>query len=647
MKKGQVTIYIILGIVILAVIGAIFAFRSQLLSSTFNRQEQNLNLLPIEIRPVKENINSCVYETAKEGIILIGQQGGYYKIPKDDLPRSIINPYSNSLELFKENEVAYWYYMESNGIEKLNVPSKEDIEKEIGSYVNDNLQDCLENLTNFEDNGYIIKEEGNVDSKVTIGPENVDVDVKYNVDVTYKGVNRKLNEHFAKIDIKLGRIYDSAKDIIDQEMKDSFFENKTLDYLTIYDEIPYYGQSLDCSPRVWFKQDVDNNIKNILKYNLDGIKVKGSDNQNFDVFYDWNVNGNFDTLDVDFRYDENWPLETKINGGDNVLKESSLTGNSLGVKAILSIFCLNNYQFIYDIKYPILISITDNNAFNNEGFTFQYATQTVIEKNQPRQNKIALDNLKDTSLKICENKQYKSTVRLLDEETGSEINGNVKFSCGGAICDYGDEKEIKLPPCINAAITGNSEGYDDNSVIVNTNSEGEINIDLKKKYNLDLDVKVFDNGAIRDLRSDENYAIQFIDEEDEFIISASKDNKEIELIKGDYFVKAYLLRDSNIQLQNKTVEYCADIPRGGILGVMGLKSKKCFKSEIAGFKLSQAVIGGEEFSFIINDEIKTASRIRIYLIMNKVPATIDDLSQIYDLIRRNKDNPDFKYPEIT
>src|SRR3989338_3827811 len=538
MKKGQVTIYIIIGIVILAVIVAVFAFRSQLLASTFNRQQQNLNLLPIEIRPVKENINSGVYETAKQGIILVGQQGGYYNIPKDELPRSIINPFSNSLEILRgdevaywyyttsngiekitipskediekeiqyyindnlqdclenltnfedkgyeinedgiveskvtigpENvdvdvkydvEVAYWYYTTSNGIEKITIPSKEDIEKEIQYYINDNLQDCLENLTNFEDNGYEINEDGIVESKVTIGPENVDVDVKYDVEVNYKGVSRKLDEHFAKIDVRLGMIYDAARDIVDEELKNSFFENKTLNYLTIYDEIPYYGQSLDCSPKVWFKEDVDNNIKN-------------------------------------------------------------------------------------DIKYPMLTSLTDNNAFDNEGFIFQYANQVVIEKNQARKNNYDLESLKDTSIRICENKQYKTLVRILDDESGNELDGNVKFGCGGAICDYGGERDIRLPPCINAEIIGTSEGYADNSVIANTNGEGEITIDLKRKYELNLKIKIIDNGIIRDLRNDENYATQFINEEDGYATSSSKENNNLELIKGDYFIKAYLLRNVN------------------------------------------------------------------------------------------------------
>ena len=647
MKKGQVTIYIIIGIVILAVIVAVFAFRSQLLASTFNRQQQNLNLLPIEIRPVKENINSCVYETAKQGIILVGQQGGYYNIPKDELPRSIINPFSNSLEILRGDEVAYWYYTTSNGIEKITIPSKEDIEKEIQYYINDNLQDCLENLTNFEDNGYEINEDGIVESKVTIGPENVDVDVKYDVEVNYKGVSRKLDEHFAKIDVRLGMIYDAARDIVDEELKNSFFENKTLNYLTIYDEIPYYGQSLDCSPKVWFKEDVDNNIKNVLKYNLDGIKVKGSNNQNFDQFYDWDVNGNFNSFDVNFRYDERWPLETKINGGENILKEDSLTGSNIAVKTILSIFCLNNYQFIYAIKYPMLTSLTDNNAFDNEGFIFQYANQVVIEKNQARKNNYDLESLKDTSIRICENKQYKTLVRILDDESGNELDGNVKFGCGGAICDYGGERDIRLPPCINAEIIGTSEGYADNSVIANTNGEGEITIDLKRKYELNLKIKIIDNGIIRDLRNDENYATQFINEEDGYATSSSKENNNLELIKGDYFIKAYLLRNVNdLELQNKTVEYCTDVPKGGIFGLIGLKSKKCFKSEIAGFKLSQAIVGGEEFPFTVGNEINNANEIIIYLVMNKVPATLDDLQQIYDLIRRNKDNSDFRYPEM-
>jgi len=64
MKKGQVTIFIILAILIVGVVIGYFVLRGQV-------SDDNV---PEDLRPVYDYYISCLEDRAKEGIALLGEQ---------------------------------------------------------------------------------------------------------------------------------------------------------------------------------------------------------------------------------------------------------------------------------------------------------------------------------------------------------------------------------------------------------------------------------------------------------------------------------------------------------------------------------------------------------------------------------------------
>ncbi|NCN22546.1 hypothetical protein GW934_03595, partial [Candidatus Falkowbacteria bacterium] len=155
-KRGQVTVFIILGIVVLVAIALVFMFRSELVSQDFE-SEMNSIIVPQQLVPVKQYFDACLIDVAEEGIMVLGEQGGYIKIPEDITPRFDNNIYSNSLELSKGSDVAYWFYESANGIEEEQIPTKKDMELQLEEYISNNFQRCFYFVDDFEDEGFEIE----------------------------------------------------------------------------------------------------------------------------------------------------------------------------------------------------------------------------------------------------------------------------------------------------------------------------------------------------------------------------------------------------------------------------------------------------------------------------------------------------------
>lgn len=111
-KKGQLTIFVIIAILVVFVIVGYFFIRDDSLKESY---------VSDEIRPVYDVVLDCARGVSEESIVVIGESGGYFVLPNN----------SNSFN------IAYYFY-EGEGF----MPSVEDIESEIESYVESMLFFC-------------------------------------------------------------------------------------------------------------------------------------------------------------------------------------------------------------------------------------------------------------------------------------------------------------------------------------------------------------------------------------------------------------------------------------------------------------------------------------------------------------------------
>src|SRR3989344_1905776 len=76
-KRGQITIFIIIGIIFLVFILLFSWLRFSTLKETFTAQKVEVSFSA----PVLNYIQSCLDKTAEEAVFFIAEHGGYYELP--------------------------------------------------------------------------------------------------------------------------------------------------------------------------------------------------------------------------------------------------------------------------------------------------------------------------------------------------------------------------------------------------------------------------------------------------------------------------------------------------------------------------------------------------------------------------------------
>ena len=191
-KKGQITIFIILAIVILISGSLFFYFRS----GSTNKEVQIEKLIKNSVNslPIKIFTESCLKEILDNGINLVSKQGGYYNTP----------PLSTN---YLENRVAYFYYLEQNF-----VPPIDKIGAEISKYVTDNLNHCLNDFNTFKEQG--IKVEWKIKNiSVKITDENVILSADLPIKIVDNGAENTISDFLVTINKKLKVFYDVSNEL--------------------------------------------------------------------------------------------------------------------------------------------------------------------------------------------------------------------------------------------------------------------------------------------------------------------------------------------------------------------------------------------------------------------------------------------------
>lgn len=199
-KKAQVTIFIIIAIVLIgAGIIALFVTKGGGFSRVDNEYFNQPSIKP-QVDSITEAAKICIENTADDSLELIGLQGGYYKQPE------------NAFEV-KDIFVPYYYYEGS-----ISMPTKNDVQKELASFVDSNLLSCFDKL-NFQNFNLEYK---NPKTSVLINQNEVrfDVDMMLTIQREGKRTIVDMNNIPVKRTSALYDILDVAKYITDSQRVD-------------------------------------------------------------------------------------------------------------------------------------------------------------------------------------------------------------------------------------------------------------------------------------------------------------------------------------------------------------------------------------------------------------------------------------------
>jgi len=183
-KRGQVSIFIILAIIIVIAIVIAIIIRLNFFPN---------NQVHPEVQPIHDFIDNCLEETGEYGVYFIGQTGGYFITP----------------ELSIDDGTAIYFDQENY------MPSKELIESELSNYIEGMIDLCIDNYKDFPD-FEISGQEKTV--KTVIEDTRVISELTYQVTISKAEKTYNIEKFQAEIPVRLGIIYKAIKEFTDDQI---------------------------------------------------------------------------------------------------------------------------------------------------------------------------------------------------------------------------------------------------------------------------------------------------------------------------------------------------------------------------------------------------------------------------------------------
>ena len=483
--KSQATIFIIMALVILLA-GMIYFFYQKISA------EKEIEVVPTEAAPVKLFVENCIKNVGDEGLDVIGLSGGYA-----DLPAKIANDPRSYLSIFANGfKTPYWWH---DGIDA--APSEEFVRQQLSSYVSSELKNCINNFESLAGK-FEITEMKTPLVDVEFNENDVSFKVKYPIEIVSKdGLFKQLLQNFAYTsNIRFKKVFELATEIMERENKDFFLEKKTIDLMSMDTEIPITDVVATCNTKAWQLSRIKEKLQTLLRINLPYVRVEGTDfddnlyvpnpsgksiysNTYFQHHYIWDIDKNskkFSNMKVTFAY-EDWPMQIYARPSENgVLKSNSNKGTEL-----LSFLCIQMYHFTYDVGYPVIVSVIDQETSNNKPYRFNFAFKVSVDHNYPNRESrgTASFDFDEPLVEYCSELQNEITIYTVNNATGEDINDvNLTFVCGRDYCDMGKSEWIsfgaaagitkRFPYCVNGIIKGIKEGFADSKEFIQTDVDG-------------------------------------------------------------------------------------------------------------------------------------------------------------------------------
>ena len=497
-KRGQLTIFIIIGFLILAVAGiGIFLYGQDAKEEFEVAEVPVVEKLPKEFEPVQTYTEDCIQDVARKGLLLLGQQGGYIY---PDLVGEFSDVDQTDYDgiLLGGLKIPYWLHNDApNDARQYSMValkpdlkfssqnSEMSVESQLARYLEEKLPECLDEYSALkEEMGFVIKE-GDFEAITTITPIGVNILIAHPLEISHGSSDTAIKDFFVQIPLKLQQMYAVAEEIFEMEKNTTFLENQGLELISLYGSAnvnalpPTYSLSLEKFNTIsWTKSAVKEKFKNILSANVPVIRTYGSDNF---VTYDYpdsklseTYQGIYDKfiipvpqaqgLNVNFDY-FHWDPYFDLNTGEKISPKTFTVKNSYFD------FTMQSYKYQYDVSYPVLITIYDEDALSGNGFGFTFALEANIRDN----NAVDLESVAFPPIggfaepMVCDEDKFDAgelELKMVDSGTKMPLSGvEVTFTIPGfdnclmGATSVSGVHKSKYPAVYGGVIRLDREGY--------------------------------------------------------------------------------------------------------------------------------------------------------------------------------------------
>lgn len=522
-KKGQITVFIIVGVILLLGLGIVLY-----VSTPSGDVLPDIQDAPEAARPVQTFVTGCLQDVTIDGIKRIGEHGGYLDSSGIDADR-IDSTKGDGVYMESTSDfiIPYWYHMDStNDCEKSNsctfknthppLTGPNSVETQLENYITQNLDSCLKDFDAFPNLQVNKLSKPEVD--VFIGA-NIGVRLNYELEVI-KGDNEyDLDAFYVPVELDLAEIYELAEQIVDAQAETNFFEKHMINLLALNSgtetsKLPPFGATeLEYgSGKIWIKSKVKDDVQNhiLLMTNLLRVhatlngrpaETEGAMSDVRDVFLNRGmmlpVNKSYLDYVVNFDYLPWWEPYFNLNCDGEVCTSEGGNFN------IMMMFGIQRYMFAYDLSYPVMVEIYNPFAFNDRGFSWRFFIESNIRNNEPLDSEyeeLDLDiDLEPYKSMLCDmDKRTSEPVTIsVTRENGKPIpDAHVSFIVGDESCAVGKTDEsgtitTNLPIFIDGYLSAQKEDFTSGSTRISTADQPaqEATIILHPYFYIDASVR--------------------------------------------------------------------------------------------------------------------------------------------------------------
>ncbi|MFH1711400.1 MAG: hypothetical protein ABH840_03750 [Nanoarchaeota archaeon] len=598
-KKAQVTVFIIIGIVLVAGLILYFLLASK---PEIVITETPSDSVAAQVKPIYSFVSDCLEQNTLKGLELLRLQGGYVYLPSDV---ELIEAETDS----GKQKIPLWLSDKSMAI-----PSPEFIESQLTTYLESEVQKCAD-FSSFRDRSFDISTQ-----KPTVNVslrDFISIDMRYPLSINYKDENYKLEEFSKKININFTQIYDVASGLLIYELGYNYLESHAKSLLSLYSyaggskerlDLPpmsFTDTNTDCGFVSWSKGEVDSSIKKIFQANYPHLKIAKTNfvkvkakTQISQGVYDSFIHDYFPEMRniyVDFSYSPSY--DTYVYVWPPSLMPERLSQNKI---PFLPSFCSFSYEFEYTVSAPILVKVKDVKSPNirdgklaEQGFIFYFPMRMYICADESRgctntapdytANIEAIENLTGIKFYDCDSVDRVSSVSVKDDRGFALDSVDITHHCEGYAndCWLGRTEKgqatISLPKCSSPSLELVKQGYGSVKDIVRSEYS------LDKIRNISVDIKLVKadkfaaaysitsgftqtacgkspgtwlSSSIYDVNSQDNIMLSFGGLSGQMLNYPS--NKNIEIAAGNYELQSIVTSDVTIrpsQYQGQTVSF--------------------------------------------------------------------------------------------
>jgi hypothetical protein len=207
MRKAQVTVFIIIGVILVALISLSFAFKDSILEQAGKFEITKGLAMSAEARKVQSDMQVCMKDVTELGLIVMGLQGGYTTLT----PRVQYSTESQTVLNHVPYEGTAYSYFKGKNL----VPTKETMGKQLATFITTYVTACEPKYEDLEVTyGKASSVVGVQDKKIVL---NINMDVKIKKGETESGFKQITTE----LPVRLGTMQSVVNQIVDKQIKTS------------------------------------------------------------------------------------------------------------------------------------------------------------------------------------------------------------------------------------------------------------------------------------------------------------------------------------------------------------------------------------------------------------------------------------------